>query len=299
MNKLPQELLEYIIGFTDSYTKSQIPTVSRGFQIAVERFTWSEYRNRSGHALGSFLAYYRGHRSGSLRHIFVTAELPAYIRASVWEETLTEGTNAENDFMTSQISAIFKALNTLEEREKPENRPRRIYLRIEPPDQYENFWHPSLTQMWHHRLLSPEILPEVSSIRTLVIGDHESLGGGYETRVEQFLNLGIVASLICKLPNLEVLDCDGIQESRPWFYRHRSERPTAWRWEGPVRDSRHAFGKVMDIGTSPAGLKNVKIHCNQATPLAKTTDQGAALPDLIKPLSTTRSARLFAGSPRT
>ncbi|KAK2796009.1 hypothetical protein FQN51_009555 [Onygenales sp. PD_10] len=289
---LPQEIIELVVLFSNNETRRQLLTVSYGFQAAVERSSWNTYINRSGSNLQQFLAMYHGHRVRFLRAITINLQFPEIRNTEEpprCRETADEA-EAHNEHLELRISAVFRALKTLEERGLPNNHPNSICLTVETARQPNTNNHHCDHRKYHNwriRLLNPQILPSISSVRTLVIGDNTKVNALYSN--ERPLDLGTVAILMSKLPNLEVLDCRYLHERFPNYSIFPVLSHFTRPWEGPWRDSRHSFGKEMRkaMPNLPAKIKMAKLHFSNGRDgnLGWHVDQNVPLPDLVKPLS--------------
>ncbi|PGH29602.1 hypothetical protein GX50_07635 [[Emmonsia] crescens] len=291
MGTFPQEIIELIVYFADYVTCRRLLTVSRGFQSAVERSSWSGYRHLPNSDIKVFLALYRGYRVRFLRNIIVNLDFP---ESRDEEKALLECREAlddirtNNEFLTRQISDLFMAIKTLEERERPKDLPKVVSLIIETPFQPNtNEQHCDHRRFhgWRVQLLNHQELPKLSSIRTLVIGEDGRKDAA--CRDERPLDLRVVADLVSKLPNLEVLDCQYLHERFPNYALYPVLSHFTRPWEGPWRDSRHAFAKAMTGDIFPAKLKTAKLHfgSNRDSHLGWHVDQNVTLPNLIEPLS--------------
>lgn len=282
----PLELIELIVGFADDDVCRQLLTVDRSFQAAVERRTWVGYIHDTTKSIRGFLDRYRGARCRYLRYIGVYTPFP-YLKET--KETrikcreTAEELQAHNERFTRHITDILAALKTLEERELPHNRPTGIELFIKTPDQADNnrkFCYHRRFNSWRLRLLNPDNLPTLSSIRTFRIGPADI---AYNRSVRP-LDYGFVPALVSKFPNLEVLDCPDLDEDFPEAYEDSTVSHFTRHWEGPWRDTRHAFGDTMlNATTLPTKISNAHLVFGQHI-LGVFTDQSQPLPDLVKPL---------------
>ncbi|KAI9778755.1 MAG: hypothetical protein M1816_003908 [Peltula sp. TS41687] len=294
MEVFPQEVIERVARYSDIDTRRNLLTVSRGFQVAVERASWSGYINLQDSDVGKLLALYHGHRVRLLRNITFSVHFPE-LRET--EEDLlkcretTEELQANDQLFTRQISDLLIALKTLEERETdPNNRTAGIDLTIQTPHQRDNnIQHCDHRRYhsWRLHLLNSQTLPELSSIRTLTIGEKSRYWSDFSCRYERPLDLRVVVDLVSKLPNLEALDCLYLHDRFPFPYEDAVIRHFTRPWEGPRRDSRRDFGKAMETHAAalPAKLKSAKLHFGNVDELGDDMDQSKPIPDLVKPLS--------------
>ena len=97
-----------------------ISSVSLPLKTAVEKVSLSSYHKLQGSNIDKFLNLYRGHHVHLLRHVVFNVQLPE--RRGRVEEPLicretTEEVQVNNELFTHQISDLFTALKTVEERE--------------------------------------------------------------------------------------------------------------------------------------------------------------------------------------
>jgi hypothetical protein len=200
MNSLPQEIIQLIVGFVDHDTRRQLLTVSRGFQVAAEGFCWSRYLSLPKSNMEEFLTMYRGHRPRLLRHVTIKVKFPQILEEPLKCRETVEELHTNHELLTRQISGLFKALKTLEERETPNARPTGICLEIKIPYEFDNeqYCDHRRYNSWRLRIVNPQTLPELSSIRTLIIGEVR-FWSDFNCRYERTLDLRIVPDLISKL----------------------------------------------------------------------------------------------------
>ncbi|KAK2765161.1 hypothetical protein FQN54_008860 [Arachnomyces sp. PD_36] len=298
MDTLPQEIVDRIAWFTNGRENhAQLLTVSRSFQVAVERLRWASYLSLPSKDMNTFLAMYHGRRSRYLRFIKVVVPFPDLQQKGDTRLRCRESKDeirANNELITRQISGLFTALRTLETQDLPHNQPARIRLRIETPYQLEEMDEICQTYLecdhrkypsWRLCLLNPKTLPEISCITSLVVDRQLNPWTDLSCRYERALDFGLVAHLICKLPNLRDVDCAYLGERFPLAYSYRAVQHFTRVWEGPWRDSRHAFGKAIEGGTLPTGMNYARFLFGPRNQIGYFTDQNGALPDLVKPMS--------------
>ncbi|EFQ97630.1 hypothetical protein MGYG_00668 [Nannizzia gypsea CBS 118893] len=288
------ELVNLIVRHADHKVRGQLLTVSRLFQVAVEQYAWRSYTFRTDSA-EDFLGKYHGHRSRYLRAIDVDIDFPTQVPTDgstriPCRET-AEDLQSYNELFTHRISALFTMIKTLEERELPYNRPRNIRLCLWPPCHYQqvdNYCHHRGYLSWRLRLLTHENLPTLLSVISLSVGERGS--GKRDSRYDipcvlQPLDYGLVPALVSKLPNLVALDCPRFEEG--WLLAYEDPVLTHFTrpWEGPRRDTRHAFGSIMQNTTTlPVKINRVKIFFGYSYSF-KCHDETLPMPNLISPLS--------------
>ncbi|TPX21389.1 hypothetical protein DIZ76_015346 [Coccidioides immitis] len=293
MDTFPLEIIDLIVFFADHETRDQLLTVSRRFQCSVEKYNWSGYCCATRSMMKKFLEMYRGYRSRYLRYISVRVEFPYLVdteKMPIKCRETTDEIQANNERLTRQIMGLFKALKALEEREGPHNRPAGIRLHIENPYQRDN----NHKHCYHHRyrgwrlsLLNPEDLPTLSCVQELTINkSSELVGSGYSEESMRPLDLGLVSALISKLPNLKVLNCLYLSERFPEAYEDEVVSHFTRPWEGPWRDTRHAFGNTMlSAPTLPHKIEKAKLLFGHGPRSELMVDQARALPDLVDPFT--------------
>ncbi|KAK2733969.1 hypothetical protein FQN57_001906 [Myotisia sp. PD_48] len=293
MDTLPQEIIDRIVWFAGG---RELATVSRIFQCSVEKDTFSRYICSTNSSMQEFLAKYRGRRWFYLRYITFTVDFPFLIHTE--ENPLKcretkEDLQAHNERFTCQLLGLFKALKSLEQ-ETPRPRTTNIELSIKTPfqDDDENMeCHHRRYHSWRLCLLDPQRLPILSSIHTLTFGEPYYRGSmdknpGWSDDHLRPLDFGIVPALLPKLPKLQVLNGLPFYERFPEAYEYSICRYWTRPWEGPWRDTRHAFGNIMmeNADALPAKLQRVHIEFGQSYKRRfNFVDQSVPLPDLVKP----------------
>jgi hypothetical protein len=297
MAALPQEIIECIALHADIDTRWNLLTVSRSVQAAVEKVSWSDHYQLKSVNINKFLTLYHDHRVHILRNIIFSIEFPE-LRETEEEllkcrETI-EQIQAQSELFTRQISDLFTALKTLEGETETKNRPSGIRLTIGTPYQRDNGMQHCDHRRYHSwrlRLLNPQNLPRLLSIRTLIIGEDVRFWSDFSCRYERPLDLRVVVDLVSRLPNLETLNCAYLNDRVPYPYEDAVLSHFTHPWEGPRRDARHDFGKAITTLampkriTTPVMLKRAKFYFGNVDELGMGMDQSKPLPDLVKPLS--------------
>jgi hypothetical protein len=225
MVAFPQELIERIVLHADVDTRWNLLTGSHSLWAAVERFSWSNSYELQSSNMDKFLNLYHDHRVHLLRNI--TFSIQFHELRETEEEPLkcretTEELLANDEFFTRQISDLFTALKTLEERETAaNNRPAGMRLTIETPRQLDNgiqHCHHRRYHSWRLHLLNPQNLPSLSSIPTITIGEETGFWTDSSAKYERPIDLRVVIDLVSKLPNLHTLDCPYLHDRFPHPY---------------------------------------------------------------------------------
>lgn len=298
MHSLPQELIENIVWHADKDSRLNLLTVSRAFQASVERIHMACVHTLNSGSIKQFLSIYRGRRVRFLRSIVFHVNFPEVVDTD--EDPLACRETAEDlkhndELFTRQIFELFNALKTLSEREtNVENQPRGLCLKINmnrQPDDGEMFCHHRRYHSWRLHLLKPEDLPTLPSIRAL----HFEPSTNFYLKGVRPVDLGVIPELAFKLPNLENLFCPHLYELFPHNYADAIWRHFTHPWEGPLRDSRHNFARVIEnaqddhaVGQHqhqrlPTKLNKVKLHFWAAVQSYSNMNQSKTLPDLIHP----------------
>ncbi|KAK2875646.1 hypothetical protein FQN49_001544 [Arthroderma sp. PD_2] len=289
------ELVHLIVEHVGFYNERRsLLTVSRLFQAEVEQSAWRSYTFRTDSSTEGFLEKYHGHRSRYLDSIDIYIDFPTQV--STDEDELPCRETAEdlrlyNELFTRQISALFTMIKTLEERELPQNRPGNIHLRLWAPNHYrdgdEICEHRGYLS-WRLCLLTHENLPTLLSVNRLSVGEYGTGKGatrGNLPSTSQPLDFGVIPALISRLPSLDALDCVWYGEECPLAYEDEVLAHYARPWEGPWRDTRHAFGNIMQkAATLPARIGRVKMFSCYGYAFSYH-DETLPLPNLISPLS--------------
>lgn len=305
-NKFPQEIVEIIVSYAMYYVDDSdevyhnMLTVSRSFRAVVERqYFWTNLSLQSVD-IELFLAYCRGPRITWLRGIKFTITFPE-LRESEEEplkcRATPEDLHAMNELFTCQISELFVALNTIQDRAtQSDDESKRIDLTIETtPQLIREDDHGELpcyhreVHHWRLRLLNPELLPELPLIESLVFAAEPPDRTDLRIDGMRPVDLRTILDLISRLPNLEELYCTYLFERFLTSYDDDVIQQYARIWEGPWRDTRHDFAKAVEDSQQVvtqkhppwATLKKLDLCFWGADRRGGCADQKLPLPNLV------------------
>ncbi|KAI1496857.1 hypothetical protein F5X99DRAFT_398859 [Biscogniauxia marginata] len=272
---IPQEIFDTIVSYVDYETRRSVLTVSRRFQLAIERLTWRDI-HVNGDDIESFQKLCTSHRTEALRELTFEVKFPN-LRPKDEESLVScrptiEEIRADNELFTSQSCGLFRALKIVEEQVMTSS---------------GNL--PRIGRSWRLCLLRPHDLPELSWIKKLSFGENgRCYYGGSNGAYEFPLDLRMLIDLSTKLPGLENLSCPYLPERFPYYYEAAVIRHFTHPWEGPWRDSRHNFCAAVksQLANLPVGLRLVTIRFGEASGwFGGSMDQSRALPNLVAPSS--------------
>ena len=204
----------------------------------------------------------------------------------------------ENDHLfTDQIQFLFKTLRTLEDAAGIGSFGLTVYV---PERENYGCFHRKFSS-WRLHLLSPNSLPELSSVRSLTLKpvnpyieplNHDPTSSEENKSIPK-ADLRMLGDLVLKLPQIQTLACElGYHEwaSSVWSGIDDVYGNNAWRsysrdFPGPKRDSRHDFAKLMSIAVLPATLQNVRLNFLTPRMQVLQANQDEQLPDLTTPHS--------------
>jgi hypothetical protein len=131
---------------------------------------------------------------------------------------------------------------------------------------------------WHTRLLEPEKLPDLHSVRSLQLSDNGGSG------VLMKFDYRIAIDILAHLPNVEQLDCHiGADQWIP-TYEDEPAKSSLWEFDGPRRDSRHDFAKAISSSVLPTSLREAELDFISDYEFSDSyLDHYKAQPDLISP----------------
>lgn len=296
MDSLPQELVDNIVNHVQPCYYRKLLTVSRVFQVAVERLHLAHLNRVNSNNIRQSLSKYRGYRTRFLRDISFVVEFPelkhTLEKHLKCRETI-EGLQHNDEIFTRQVLTLFEAIQALQEREtEPTNKPSGIELTIhigKQRDDIAKFCHHRRYPSWRLHLLKPKDLPELPSIRSLCFNSVPGFDAGIRP-----MGLNLISDLLFKLPNLETLECAHLYERFPFDFKHPILRHFTHLYEGPLRDSRHDFARAIQNAQStgvgqfprlPATLRLVILDFWEPVQKYSNIDQSRSLADLTYPKS--------------
>jgi hypothetical protein len=301
MNNLPQELVDQISSYLSRGDLKNTLLLSREFQNAAEQYSGAF----SGFVLAEdnaskFLETYSGRHFRHLR----TVEFRLRLSALDWDEEADESDDDSIDYplcrdtvddlkqmdqeFTRQIFFLFNTIKTVEVRTANVYDIRKVHPTIYTPtrDINRNWYCPHRVFVgWYIHLLSPKELPCLRCVRYLDVENGSTIWGYYGEPVPALrkLDLRVLLDLSNKLPNLESLGCKiGGDDWQPGFDNEEAKHFTH-AWKGPRRDSRHNFGKALDVARLP-NLRRVTLDFINPIYPAGHIDQRQAMPNLTMPV---------------
>ncbi|KAF2786876.1 hypothetical protein K505DRAFT_330045 [Melanomma pulvis-pyrius CBS 109.77] len=292
MNNLPQELVDRISSYLSQNDLKNTLFLSREFQCAAEQYSgaFSDFALKEDNA-DTFLETYGARRFRYLRNLEFRTSVPAL----EWDDeaddlppcrdTAEELQQIDQEF-TRQIGFLFSTLKAVETRAGKIYGPGKIELTLYTPtravDRDSYCLHRIFTS-WRVHLLSPETLPVLMSVQTLIV-EH---GVKIQYRDEpdpplRKLDLRVLLDISNKMPNLNELRCNiGGDEWTPALTLEEMMY-TAHDWEGPRRDTRHDFSKALVAAALPC-LRHAQLNFIHPLSKADEIDQRRAMPNLVKP----------------
>jgi hypothetical protein len=311
MNRLPQELVEKVCSFLPKDDLENVLTLSRPFWSAAERYSgaFAKFTIIERNA-ENFLALYSGHRLALLREVVFRPSFDPIHYDPKGEEDPPCRENAEqlrekDESFTQQIQFLFKTLKSIEGDSNNGNTRGTYRLSIYSPVRLVDFevleWDclHNAHVSWRVHLLHPEKLPLICFVRSFELynegcGDENrhhyseprGLNPTHFEAVESKLDLRVLLDLAMKFPELEFL---GIKTGGHEWHRYRADdRPVEWfehDWEGPRRDSRHDFAKLIQAPEFqlPSSLRRASLDF--MSPIERTIDihHEKYMPNLITP----------------
>ncbi|KAH4072250.1 hypothetical protein HBH70_067080 [Parastagonospora nodorum] len=262
MEQLPQELADQICRYLtvdDLYTVSLL---SREFRKAAKDCARKypreivEYQERDKQAILKRYSGFLHHYIERIKFDLWTPD-PKEPDVDSWCNDVDPEEQRERDIIfTAQIRDLFETLKTLEERACEEGHGA-YELVICVPDAFskrdsQNYCICADHAKWRTKLLDPEKLPGLLSVRALRIRDPDE---------ESFIKLDyrIITDLIAHLPNVESAVCYiGADESTP-LYVHEPAKSFVWEFDNLRRDTRHGLLEAIESLTLPESLRSVHL----------------------------------------
>lgn len=301
MANLPQELVERVCGFLSLEDLKHTVTVSPSFQYASERASgvYSSFDLTEENAT-EFLRLYSGRRWSYLRLVRFRAHAPPYDEDDE-DENENEGEGSENDdsgwhnhrcresqqelqeknrIFTEQIHFVFETLRKIEDQFSSG----RLQLTIFTPIREVHGCHHRKCISWRLRLLTPETLPQLTSVHALSLEDEKIVFPLEEDKSQLKVDLRVLIDLAAKLPNLEFLGCK-LDAGSEWATELASPAARHYTrgWAGPLRDSRHHFAEALENVALPSTLRQAQLDFLYPLFAAERINQTIETPDLVSP----------------
>lgn len=296
MDNLPQDLVDRISSNLERNDLKNTLSLSPQFQRAAEQYSeaFSTY-SLSEENVDNFVKIYGGRLAQYLRKIKFRTILPALDMGTFldYKETFEDNPCRDNmeelkemdeDF-TRQVNLLFSTLEKLEQAGTlggHSSLELEIYTPTRARDDNAFCIHRVFTS-WRVRVISPETLPRLTCIRSLLIQN------GSEVEYDDIPDppfrkpdLRIILDLAARLPNLQVLKCNigGDEWSRAFNLEAASY--STQEWQGPRRDSRHDFAQAYQVTQLPS-LSHANLDFIYPIYKADSVDQRLQMPNLVKP----------------
>ncbi|KAH6638042.1 hypothetical protein C7974DRAFT_422975 [Boeremia exigua] len=296
MDSLPQELVDHIssyLGRNDLKNTLLLTTkfqrVAEQYSEAFSTYTISEDNN------GDFVNFCRGRLVQHLRNIKFWPSLPALdmdtykrnreaFEDNPCRDTIDELREMDEEF-TRQIRSFFTMLHEVEQAGFLDGH-RGLELEIHSPtravDESEFCLHRVFTS-WRIHIISPETLPQIACIRSLVIRNGTDFEW-HDVPDPPFRkpDLRMILDIAARLPNLQVLKCNVGGDEWMAALDLDDAMYTVQDWPGPRRDSRHNFAKATQVIQLPT-LSHVNLDFIYPIYKADWVDQRLPMPNLVKP----------------
>ena len=136
---------------------------------------------------------------------------------------------------------------------------------------------------WRIHLISPEALPRLACIRSLLVQSGNELEYGDVPNLPfRKPDLRIILDIAARLSDLRVLKCNtGGDEWIRGFDVEEASNSTQ-DWPGPRRDARHDFARAIEAGQLP-DLSHANLDFIYPIRKADWVDQRLQMPNLVKP----------------
>jgi len=292
MNNLSQELIEQICESLPGQDLKSTLTVSRAFQYASEKasgaFTTFDLTKENAN---QFINRYGGRRWGYLRHVRFRVLMYSFNYEDE-DGTDPEGKHRcresareikeKDQELSNQIRFLFVTLKQLENSVGEGRMQVTIYA---PVREVVSLCPHRKCVSWRLRMLSPENLPELGSVRALSIED-PAIVYPLESETESLLkiDLRVLVDLAIKFPRLEFLGSK-LDAGSGWTTDLESSAARHYSriWAGPLRDSRNDFAKAVESASLPKTLRQAQLDFLFPLSSAERIDQSEPLPDLVSP----------------
>ena len=296
MESLPQELVDRISSYLGPKELKNTLLLNAKYQRAAEQYSeaFSTYTLTEDN-VGDFVEFCGGRLAQHLRIIKFQTCLPALdmdafknntraFQDNPCRDTIDELREMDEEF-TRQVRFLFKTLHEVEQAgilDRPKGLELDIYTPTRAVDVSRFCLHRVFTS-WRIHLISPETLPHLACIRSLLIQSGNELE--YDDVPDlpfRKPDLRIILDVAARLSNLRVLKCN--TGGNEWIRGIDVEeaRYSSQDWPGPRRDARHDFAKAIQVIKLPT-LNHVNLDFIYPIRKADWVDQRLQMPNLIKP----------------
>jgi hypothetical protein len=269
MHRLPPEVIDRVTSMLGRNDLKHVLLLSPAFQAAAEchsgafaNFTFTNGR----HDAQRFVSMYSGRRLRYLHNIEIQTRFQSFEDTGLENPSCREPQSeldAKTELFTKKIRSVFEHIKKVEYQAKNVGHgPGKIHLTIITPQRMisSDFCRHRLSSAWRVKLLRPNDLPTLESIRGLSICNVDTPSETGESRVAQSrIEPRVAIDLACKLPNLEYLGCRlGVEE---WEFTNAD--PVRKHFEhdygGCARDARAAFAEALAAAQLPPALREVQL----------------------------------------
>ncbi|KAL1608079.1 hypothetical protein SLS60_003018 [Paraconiothyrium brasiliense] len=296
MNKLPQELVDHISSYLELEDLSSTLTVSPEFQVAAEKYSGVfdefELSQQNGY---KFADTYGGRRFGYLQHLSFRTTLPPLEEEIDWDaepeghppRDTEEHLRAADESFSKQIGFLFSSIRNVEDFANTRYGPGKIKLTIYTPTRYvdrANYAIQRAYVSWRVRLLRPDTLPNLASVRALRIENGMSWhsGNDWDTQTLRKIDLRVLIDVSSKLSNLATVCCGVGGDEWLTCNEDYSQHYITKDWAGPRRDTRQDFGRTLAHTALPC-VRTARLNFIAPLGLAHHFDQLEQFPNLVAP----------------
>ncbi|KAJ4988692.1 hypothetical protein SVAN01_05825 [Stagonosporopsis vannaccii] len=284
MDSLPQEIVDRIsISLSRDDLKNTL-LLSARFQRAAEQYSeaFTTYILTKDNVV-DFNRFCSGRLVQHLRNIKVIVDVNAFENNPCRDNT--EELREIDESFTRQIDFLFSTLHGLEQAGSLDGH-RGLELEIYTPTRAQDkstFCLHRVFTSWRVRVISPEKLPCIACIRSLLVGNGTDLD--YHNVPDlpfRKPDLRILLDLSARLPNLRTLKCNIGGDEWTKGVSLEEARYSTQDWPGPRRDTRQDFAKALQGIQLPA-LHQVNLDFIYPIHRADWIDQRLPMPNLIQP----------------
>jgi hypothetical protein len=296
MDSLPQELVDRISSYLGRNDLKNTLLLNAKFQRAAEQYSeaFSTYTLTEDN-VGDFVEFCDGRLAQHLRTVKFPTCLPALDMAAfnsntkVFNEnpcrdTIVELREMDEEF-TRQVHVLFKTIHEVEQAGSLAGH-RGLELEIYTPTRAvdESWFCPHrMFSSWRIHLVSPETLPRLASIRSLLVQSGDELEYmDVPSLPFRKPDLRIILDIAARLSNLRVLKCNTGGDEWTRGFDVEEAGYTTQDWPGPRRDARHDFAKAIGVVELPT-LSHANLDFIYPIRKADWVDQRLQMPNLVKP----------------
>jgi hypothetical protein len=296
MDSLPQELIDRISSYLERNDLRNTLLLNAKFQRAAEQYSeaFSTYTLTEDN-VGDFVEFCGGRLAQHLRTIKFPTCLPALDMATFkrntkvfdenpCRETIDELWEMDEEF-TRQVRVLFKTLHEVEQAGTLAGH-RSLELEIYTPTRAVDaslFCLHRIFSSWRIHLASPETLPRLACIHSLLVQSGDELEyDDVPSLPFRKPDLRIILDIAARLSNLRVLKCNTGGDEWTRGFDVEEARYSTQDWPSPRRDARHDFAKVIEAIQLPT-LSHANLDFIYPIRKADCIDQRLQMPNLVKP----------------